>query len=52
LTAIPEGKSSVERTAEPVLASAIILVIVVTDFEVPYEYPDGKIILIQKFAAR
>jgi len=38
------GKCSVERSDLAVLASAIILVLVVTDFEVPYEYPDGKII--------
>lgn len=30
------------------LASAIILVLVVTNFEVPCEYPDGKIKLDSK----
>lgn len=40
-----KGKSSVERNVRAVLGSAIVLVLAVIDFEVSYEYPDGKKIL-------
>ena len=45
------GKSSVERNDRAVLASAIVLVFAVIDFDVPYTYPDGKNNLIHKICS-